>query len=242
LTSQLKSTGWVAALETKFAVLTAEQGYGGVSAPYQPRRFRFYIGRRFFECQRRKTIGKDVREVSMSNATVFRLAAAIAGSLLQAYAQQPLVIMSGSASLASGVKAHFATTIAGNGSPSGLIGATRMGSGKLHRYIIDAKSRVYAGYDLEVETMQGSNSCRVNITPLTLTARDLANGAPGASGHGGASGAIVVDESYRERLLPNYPGTLVATKNDTITFELPFKPGEVPLLENLRVSCGAPLP
>src|SRR5713226_2902113 len=105
-----------------------------------------------------------------------------------AHSQQSRTIMSASASPHPGINVRFTTVVTGGagGSQLDLSSAVRTSSGKAHRYLIDTKDRIYFGYDIAVEPIQDSNSCRVLISPLSLNVQDLAQGSP-AKGSQGAS-------------------------------------------------------
>ena len=74
------------------------------------------------------------------------------------------------------------------------------------------------------------------LAPLSLTAQDLARRSSGTSATAGGRSAGI-DESYRSRMLPGYPGLKLLDKNDTISFELFTGPNGRKVVEHIQISC-----
>lgn len=159
-------------------------------------------------------------------------------------AAQPGEIGSGMAGLGNGVSVRIVTKAEPpikDAEALRLSSRYAVGTGVVHRYLVDAANHTYFGYDLHGEPLSGAKQCRVSILPLTSVGVDDSHhpgGASSASASSGGGTAIRMDGSYRPVLLPRYPGPQVVTDGDTIALDLLTTPGgEQKLVDYIDVSC-----
>lgn len=170
-------------------------------------------------------------------------------SVALAYADRPGEIGSGVAGLGNGISVRIVTKAE---PPLRETEALRLsnhynvGTGVLHRSVIDAANHTYFGYDLYAEPVAGTTQCRVAILPLTSVRADNSHRAPArgsASASAGGGTSVTVDSSYQPVLLPRYPGPQLVSTGDTIALAVLTSPnGQQKIVDYIDVSCRVPDP
>jgi hypothetical protein len=155
------------------------------------------------------------------------------------HAQWPTrgVIFNGSASN-HGVRYRFATAVEPVESDrkwgDGIGGGFRYQAGKEHRVMLDSSSHLFFGYDLAVERADSAGSCRVTISPLSLTLDEFFETLSSRLQHRPEIDTTI----YQPLSLPTYPMPQIVRASDAIALDLLVSPdGKQKVVDYIQVSC-----
>ncbi|HEV3197276.1 MAG TPA: hypothetical protein VGZ73_05200 [Bryobacteraceae bacterium] len=155
------------------------------------------------------------------------------------HAQWPTrgVIFNGSASN-HGVRYRFATVVEPVESDpkwgAGIGGGFKYQAGKEHRVMLDSNSHLFFGYDLAVERADSAGSCRVTISPLSITLEEFFEILSSRL----QRRPEIDTKSYQPLSLPTYPLPQIVRASDTIALDLLVSPdGKQRVVDYIQVSC-----
>jgi len=167
----------------------------------------------------------------MKTASLFCLLATLL------YSQPRKVLFTGNSEI-HGVRLGFETVLenAGEADPFWAQdhgGGFRNTAGREHRFLWDEATHTYFGYDLVVERAVERGSCRVSISPLSMTL-DVLMEWPRQPVPGEYSG-------YKLLSLPTNPGEQIVRSGDTIAVDLLASPdGKRRVVDYIKIMGVAP--
>lgn len=146
------------------------------------------------------------------------------------------VIFDGNATV-HGVRYRFATVVEPVGSDrkwgDGIGSGFKYQAGKEHRVLWHEGNHLFFGYDLAVERADSSNSCRVTISPLSLTFPEFLEFISSLR-----RSTEIDPKSYQSLFLPTYPMPQIVRARDTIALDLLVSPdGKQKVVDYIQVSC-----
>ncbi len=157
-------------------------------------------------------------------AYIFTIILLVGGLLQNAAAQQ------GQISFSNGISVVINTTQNGeNQNFSNIYTSSSTDRNIIHRVMIDRKSKIYFGYDLEIFASSDAKQFDVSVNPLTM--KDIESVVTRMGGV----------KDFSARSLPKYPGKITIQSGDTIVLDILENPQtKEKISDSIKISQGVP--